>query len=379
MAEKMRSKAIVTGIGATRFGVLPDEDAYSLGTKALTEALSDARIDRSDIDALIVVRIPDYQQFSEGYGVDPNLAFALQGQGRMTGVAMQLGASLIASGAARTVAIVYGNDGRSAGAKYGGKADGYGSGNAGIWRAYGMTSPGAVHAMMFAQHAHEYGTDPLALANIAVTFRRHASLNPNAVMQKPISVADHQNSRFIAEPLRLFDYCLINDGGVAVILSNAETAGDQPHPPVYVRGIGTQTKMVGSGFPPADYWRAPMQAVGESVYSMAGLSRDDMDALMIYDNFSPTVLFSLEGFGYCEPGESGAWVAEGHLALGGRYPANTNGGHLSESYMQGWGLIAESVRQVRQSAGARQVKNAHNVHYMCASPLCSSIIFSDTP
>ncbi|NMM03896.1 thiolase family protein [Paraburkholderia sp. RP-4-7] len=379
MNSQLRSKAIVSGIGATPFGVLPDEDAYTLGMQALTAALADAGLERHDIDALIVVRIPDYQRFSEGYGIDPKLAFALQGQGRMTGVAMELGASLIASGSARTVAIAYGNDGRSRGATYGGSADGYGSGNAALWSAYGMTSPGAVHAMMFAQHAHQYGTDPLALAEISVTFRHHASLNPQAVMRNPITVADHQNSRFIAEPLRLFDYCLINDGGVAVILSTADAAGDQPHPPVYVRAVDTQTRMVGSGFPPADYWRAPMQALARSTYANAGLAPDDMDALMIYDNFSPTVLFSLEGFGYCEPGESGAWVWEGNLRLGGRFPANTSGGHLSESYMQGWGLVVESVRQVRKSAGPRQVPNAHNVHYMCAAPVCSSIIFSDTP
>lgn len=379
MNDPLRSKAIVTGIGTTKFGVLPEEDAYSLGAAALTVALADAGIDRHDIDALIVVRIPDYQQFANGYGIDPKLAFALQGQGRMTGVAMQLGASLIASGAARNVAIAYGNDGRSRGATYGGSSDGYGGGNAADWRTYGMTSPGAVHALMFAQHAHQYGTDDLALANVAVTFRQHASLNPEAVMRKPITIDDHQNSRFIVEPLRLFDYCLINDGGVAVVLSSADSARDQRHPPVYIRGIGTQTKLARSGFPPADYWRAPMQAVGASAFAMAGLAPDDMNALMIYDNFSPVVLFCLEGFGYCKPGESGQWIADGNLKLDGRYPSNTNGGHLSESYMQGWGLVAESVRQIRRTAHGRQIENAHNVHYMCASPVCSSIIFSDSP
>lgn len=379
MNAGLRSKVIVAGIGATAFGVFADEDAYTLGATALTAALADAGLERHLIDALIVVRIPEYQRFAEQYGIDPKLAFALQGQGRMCGVAMELAASLVAAGQARNVAIVYGNDGRSSGAKYGGANDGYGSGNAAMWAPYGMTSPGAVHAMMFAQHAHQYGTNSLALANIAVTFRQHAALNPNAVMQKTITVTDHQASRFIAEPLRLFDYCLINDGGVAVILSHADSAADQPHPPVYVRGIGTQSKMVGSGFAPSDYWRSPMRMVAKSVFEMADLSTDDIDALMIYDNFSPTVLFSLEGFGYCQPGESGPWVSDGHLKLGARYPSNTSGGHLSESYMQGWGLVLESVRQVRKTAGPRQVKNAHNVHYMCASPLCSSIIFSDSP
>jgi len=104
-----------------------------------------------------------------------------------------------------------------------------------------------------------------------------------------------------------------------------------------------------------------------------------MDGLMIYDNFTPTVLFSLEGFGYCQPGESGAFVSDGHLALGGRLPANTHGGHLSESYMQGWNHFVEATRQIRGVCGDRQIANARHIHYLCGTPIASSIIFSDTP
>ena len=96
---------------------------------------------------------------------------------------------------------------------------------------------------------------------------------------------------------------------------------------------------------------------------------------MIYDNFTPTVLFSLEGFGYCAPGDSGPFAAAGHLALDGRYPTNTSGGHLSESYMQGWALNIEAVRQVRGACGTRQVKDCAFAHYMAAAPVCTSIIY----
>lgn len=375
----MRSKAFVRGIGATRFGVFEQENAYTLAGQALDLALADAGLDKGDIDTFILVRVPDYQRFCQIWGVDPALSFTLPGQGRMCGVALKMAASLIASGAARNVAIAYGNDGRSAGAKYGGKNDRYGGESASLWLPYGMTSPGAAHAMMFAQHAHRYGTDALALAEVAVTFRRHALLNPAAVMKKPITVEDHQHARFIAEPLRLLDYCQINDGGIAIVLSASELAAGTAQPPVYLRGVDTATALSDSEFPPDDFWWHPMQQVARSVYGMAALGPDDMDCLMVYDNFTPTVLFSLEGFGYCERGASGAWVREGHLRLGGRHPANTSGGHLSESYMQGFGLVVEAVRQVRGQADARQVKGARNVHYMCASPVCSAAIFSDTP
>ena len=119
-----------------------------------------------------------------------------------------------------------------------------------------------------------------------------------------------------------------------------------------------------------------MQRAGRNSYAMAGLGPADMDGLMIYDNFTPTVLFSLEGFGYCGQGESGAWVEEGHLALGGQFPANTSGGHLSESYMQGWNLHIEAVRQIRGMANGRQIDQARHIHYMAAAPVVSSIIYS---
>jgi acetyl-CoA acetyltransferase len=242
-----------------------------------------------------------------------------------------------------------------------------------------MTSPGAVHAMMFARHQHLYGTTSDQLAQVALSFRDHAALNPDAVMRDRITLADYHASRHICEPLHLFDYCLINDGGVALILTSADRAKDLRKPPVYVRGFGQASRLPGSDMPPDDFWREPMQAVARDVYAMAGISRDDLSALMIYDNFSPTVLFSLEGFGFCPAGESGPYVAEGRLRHGGPRPANTNGGHLSDSYMQGWSLNVEAVRQLRGECGERQVEGASSIQYMCASPVVTSIIYGTEP
>jgi acetyl-CoA acetyltransferase len=139
--------------------------------------------------------------------------------------------------------------------------------------------------------------------------------------------------------------------------------------------MGQAAALAGSSFPPEDYWRAPMRKAAADVYAMAGARPRDMDALMIYDNFTPTVLFSLEGFGFCAPGESGPFVADGRLALEGEFPTNTSGGHLSESYMQGWALNVEAVRQVRGECGERQVQDAAMVQYMTAAPVITSIIY----
>jgi acetyl-CoA acetyltransferase len=333
-----RASVAVVGVGHTRYGNMPEYDAYDLGALALKQAIADAGLKFTDIDGLIVNRIPDYQRFCEIAGLDPAYVNTTPGQGRFSGICIETAAALIRSGAAKTVALVYGNNGRSSGDRYGGAGDTYGSGGAGLWFPYGMTSPGAFHALMARRHMALYGTKNEHLGIVAKTFRDHAALNPAAVMRTPYTLADYQNSRYICEPLHLFDYCLINDGGVALVLTSAARARDLAQRPVYLRG-------------------------------------DDISTLMIYDNFTPTVLFSLEGFGYCDVGESGAFVEEGHLAIGGRYPTNTSGGHLSESYMQGWALNIEAVQQVRGTCGARQVADCHFAHYMAASPVVTSIIY----
>jgi acetyl-CoA acetyltransferase len=371
----VRPSSAIVGVGHTRYGRLPEFDAYELGLWALKEAVADCGVSFSQIDGLIVNRIPDYQRFCEIAGIDPDYVNITPGQGRFSGIDIETAAALIRDGLATTIALVYGNNGRSAGDRYGGANDTYGSGGAGNWFPYGMTSPGAFHALMARRHMEMYGTTPDQLGTVSKTFRDHAVLNPAAVMRKPFTLGEYHASRWICEPLHLLDYCLINDGGVALILTSAERARDLKQPPVYVRGYGIATTLVGSMFPPDDFWRGAMSRASAKAFRMAGVTSKEISTLMIYDNFTPTVLFSLEGHGYCAEGESGVFVAEGHLALGGRYPTNTSGGHLSESYMQGWALNLEAVKQVRGHCGERQVKNCNFAHYMAAAPVVTSIIY----
>lgn len=374
-ASPKSSPVAVVGVGHTRYGKLPDYDPYELGLWALKQALADAGLKFADVDGLIVNRIPDYQRFCEIAGLDPSYVGITPGQGRFSGICIETAAALIRDGLAGTIALVYGNNGRSGGDRYGGAGDTYGSGGGGQWFPYGMTSPGAFHALMARRHMELYGTTADHLGTVAKTIRAHAALNPAAVMREPFTLADYHASRFICEPLHLLDYCLINDGGVALILTSGERARDLKQPPVYLRGYGMATALAASSFPPNDFWREPMGKAAAASFRRAGIAQADVSALMIYDNFTPTVLFSLEGFGYCAPGESGPFAAEGNLALGAHYPTNTAGGHLSESYMQGWALNVEAVRQVRGACGARQVKDCAFAHYMAAAPVCTSIIY----
>lgn len=369
--------AAVVGVGTTRFGRLPGHTADDLGAWALTEALADAGIGSADVDGLITSRVSSYEAIASDYGLRPRWVSHLPGEGRMAGVAIHQAVAAITAGLCHTVALVYGNDGASANATYGGAGEGYGTAAA-LTLPHGMTSPGAFYALMLQRHRHLYGTTEEQLAAVATTFREHARLNPNAVMRSPISVKDYLDSRYIVEPMHLLDYCLINDGGVALILTSGDRAGDHPRPGVHVLGAAQRGQLVNSDFPPEDFWAGAVREVSDESLRLAGRERGDIDSLAVYDNFSCNVLFTLEGLGYCGPGESGDFVQGGRLALDGDLPTNTSGGHLSESYMQGWALIVEAVRQLRGDCGDRQVHGARTIQYACASPIVSSVVLGAT-
>lgn len=384
--ESTRSVAAVVGVGTTPYGRFPDQNRDSLALAALKSALIDAGLQPSDIDGLVTMRTSSYEHIAVESGIEPRWTATVPAEGRMTGPAIGLAVAAIACGQADTVALIYGNDGRSKGHTYGGggaraarAAESYGTSTE-LTDPVGMTSPGAFYALMFQRHCAEFGTTDRALADIAITFRRHASLNPHAVFRQPLTSEDYDAGRWIVDPLRIYDYCLINDGGVALILTAADRARDARHPPVYIRGIAQQGQLVrSSSYPPQDYWHNALASVGAQAFAMAGCTRDDIDVLQAYDNFSPNVLFSLEGLGFCERGDSGHWVRDGRLGLDGDLPTNTSGGHLSESYMQGWSLNVEAVRQLRGGLGSRQVTNAALTQYVCASPIVSSIIYGAEP
>lgn len=362
----------VVGVATTSYGSFPETDGMALAVQALVEALEDAGIQRRDVAGLITSRIPSHPRFCELAGIDPRFALELPAYGRLTGVAIKAAMDAIHTGQVEVVALAYGNDGRSRRVRYGG---GDSEGEQPLWHAWGMTSPGAQHALLFRRHMSLYGTTTEQLAHIAVAFRQHAHLNESAVMRDPITIEDHQNSRLIVAPLRLLDYCLINDGGTAMVLTTSERARSCRKPPVHVLAVATAGQLSGSSFPPDDFWHRAMSVCAEEVYGRVGIGPADIDTAQIYDNFTPTVIFTLEGFGFCQPGEGGEFVEGGALSLGGRVPTNTSGGHLSESYMHGWALNVEAVRQLRGEAGRRQVAGAEIAQYMAAAPLSSSVIY----
>jgi acetyl-CoA acetyltransferase len=376
----MTTGVAVVGVGTTDYGAL-GRTADDLAGEALRTALDDAGLSAADVDGLLTHRVDSYEGLAGEHGLDPRWTAALPPEGRMTGPAVQLAAVALREGLCRTVALVYGNDGRTRGATYGAGGSGstaageaYGT-NPALTSPYGMTSPGAFSALMLQRHRHLHGTTEEQLGAVATTFRAHAALNPHALRRDPLTIQDYLASRYVVAPLRLFDYCQINDGGVALVLTTLDRARDLPRPPVLVLGAAQRARFTGSDLPPPDFWADALAEVGAAVLGAGGRERGEVDALMVYDNFSPNVLFTLEGLGWCRPGESGEWVGGGRIALGGELPCNTSGGQLSEGYLQGWGLLAEAVHQLRGGCGSRQVPGARTVQYACAAPVVSSVLF----
>lgn len=376
----MGTHVSVAGIGTTAYGAL-GRTADDLAAAALRAALDDAGLAVTEIDGLLTHRVDSYERLAAAHGLDPRWTAQLPPEGRMTGPAIQLAATAIREGLCHTVAVVYGNDGRARGATYGAgnsgstaAGEGYGSTPA-LTAPYGMTSPGAFSALMLQRHRHLYGTTDEQLGTVATTFRAHAGLNPQALRRHPLTLRDYLASRYIVAPLRILDYCQINDGGVALVLTTAERARDLPNTPVHVLGAAQRARLTGSDLPPEDFWADALTEVGNAVLHAADRDRAAVDALMAYDNFSPNVLFTLEGLGWCKPGEAGEWIADGRIGLGGELPCNTSGGQLSEGYLQGWGLVVEAVRQLRGECGPRQVPGARTIQYACAAPIVSSVLF----
>jgi acetyl-CoA acetyltransferase len=371
MSSGLSKVAAVVGVGHTdwrgdykrvRAGEKP-RDSNGYAALAFKQALADAGLGVDDIDGLIVGPTTPYERMGEILGID-----ARWGGQADAMLAVIQACMAIKSGLAEVVALVYGNNQRSGAVNYGGdNAAGGGSFLSYVYHApWGLTSQGALYAMMFRRYMEQTGLKASELAQVAVAQRLAASLNPNAVMQERISVDDYLASAFVCEPLHLYDYCLINDGGVALILAEAGRAKKIRTDPAVIHGVGRYDLNKGAtSLEPrlTNFYLPAQRKVAEQVFNMAGVGPEDMSCLQVYDSFSCHVPLALEGYGYCEVGEVGRFMTETGISLEKGLPVNTSGGHLSESYMQGWNHQVEAVRQLRGICGARQVPDCRYVHY----------------
>jgi len=225
--------------------------------------------------------------------------------------------------------------------------------------------------MVARKYFSKYGATEEELGATSVAFRKHANLNPMAIMyNRPMTLEDYLNSRPVTPPFRLFDYCLRNEGATCLILTTAEKAKDLKKKPVYVSGVqGTPAgrdiyaifSRQGLGISyGGEYDYKPGKKL---VYEMAGVTQKDIDAFYTYDSFSTNLWMALEQWGFCPPGEAHLWCQGGRIELGGELPCNTNGGLMSEGHYHGYNQMIEMVRQLRGGCGKRQVRDAEVVQW----------------
>ena len=219
-------------------------------------------------------------------------------------------------------------------------------------RAAGMLRPVDQIAMLARRYMHEFGATRDHLANVALAVRAHANRNPDAVMyNRPLTRDEYMDSRWISEPLCIFDNCLESDGALAVVVTSAEQAKDGPHPPAYIHAFGqgfAGEQEVMANYHSADPMHGPSWSCADVLWRQAEVGPADVDVAQFYDAFTPMVVLALEGYGFCGRGEGAAFTDDGRIAWpDGQLPINTSGGGLSEAYVHGFNLVLEGVRQVR--------------------------------
>jgi acetyl-CoA acetyltransferase len=220
--------------------------------------------------------------------------------------------------------------------------------------------PSSAYAMAAARHMHQYGTTREHLAEVAVSARKWALMNPKAWEKEPLSIEQVLNARMVSYPFTVRDCCLVLDGGGAIVLVRADHAKALKKKPVYVLGSGESLSHANISSMP-DFTVTAAAESGAQAYAMAKVKPAEMNMLSLYDAFTITPILFLEDLGFCPKGEGGRFVADGTIAPGGKLPVNTSGGGLSYCHPGMYGLLVmiEAIRQVRGECGQRQVNNCN--------------------
>ncbi|MEL7155368.1 MAG: acetyl-CoA acetyltransferase [Actinomycetota bacterium] len=339
----------------------PDKTEFQIMAECARGALGEAGLELADVDALFgasmtmgmmgIVDLAEYLNLKPDYLDGTNIG------GSSFVAHVTHAAAAINAGLCEVALVLYGSTAASNAMAIGTGGRHGSNPSESFVTPYGMTTVGS-YALYAQRHMHTYGTTSEQLAEIAVTMRRHAGLNPDAKMRQPITVDDVMSSRVISTPLHLLDCCIISDGGGAVVVTSAERARDLATQPVLLLGAGEAVTHQEIGSP--DLLTIAAKQSGEKAFAMAGVTREDMDLAMIYDSFTITVLATLENLGFCKPGEGGDFVGGGRIGLGGELPINPDGGGLSSNHpgMRGIFLVIEAVKQLRGDGGDRQVAGA---------------------
>lgn len=372
--KNIANETAIVGIGATEFSKNSGRSELQLAQEAALAACKDAGVNPHDVDGLVTYSMDSSPAIEVARGLgSKELSYFSQvdfGGGAAAGTLLHA-AMAVATGAAKTV-VCYRAFNERSGQRFGAAMDTTGmmpdarTAQYAWTLPFGLMTPASWVAMFARRYMHLTGATSEDFGRIAVADRKHAATNPNAwFYEQPITLEEHQASRWIAEPLHLLDCCQESDGGQAFVVTTRERAADLAGDAVTIKSAAQGASYDQHSM--TSYYRADgdralpeMGVVARQLWEDTGLTPADIDTAVIYDHFTPFVLAQLEEFGFCAPGEAKDFIKDGAIELGGRLPINTHGGQLGEAYIHGMNGIAEGVRQIRGTA-VNQVADAQNV------------------
>jgi acetyl-CoA acetyltransferase len=356
----------IVGMAETAVGKLPGSTSLGLQAEACRLALQDAGLRGDEVDA--VYNLDPYTQAMSMYaqslleylGLRPRVAATIDVGGTVSPMTMIMNAMwTIGNDHADVALCAFGENaltGRAKGVH--GLPQGPSVGQEEFEEPFGCIGFVIPYALVARRHMHRYGTTKEQLGAVALSARRHATLNASAQMRKPMTMDDYLNARAIADPFGLLDCAVMSDGGGAIVLTTTERARDLRTTPVRVLGFGSQATHKNVNQMP-DLEDLGLRPAGEAALRRAGIAMEDADFCCIHDAFTISTILGVEALGLCGDGEGGAYAADGKLDLGGPCPVNPHGGLLSHAHIGGMNHVCEVVRQLRHEAEpARQVPGA---------------------
>ncbi len=371
----------ITGIGQTEFSKRSGRSEIQLAAEAGRAAILDAGLSPADIDGMVTFTLDqnDEIQLMNNLGVrELRWVSRTSFGGGGASATVQHAVAAVAAGAANHV-LVYRAFNERSGHRFGQPDDSRASERMNWYLPFGLDTPAKFYAMWYSRYMQRYGVTNEDLGRYVVVARKHAATNPAAwYYGKPLTLEEHQASRWIVEPLlRLYDCCQESDGGVAYVVSSVERARDLAQPVVVINAavqgnVGTDVMFPYYGAELSDYPDA--EACAAQLWQRTGLRPSDVSVAMLYENFSPVVFMQLESYGFCAKGEAKDFIADGQIEIGGATPVNTNGGLLGEGYIHGVNNVLEAVRQIRGTA-ANQVPGTQ--HALAAAGRSAVLLSGD--
>jgi len=372
-SHRFAGATAIAGIGATEFSKASGRSELRLAVEAVAGALADAGIAPSEVQGMVTFSAdtnPDVD-IARSLGIGELTFFSRIHYGGGAACATIMQAALAVSSGVADVVVAYRAFNERSGHRFGtgvqGRAPVPNAENAHLasYLPVGLLTPASWVAMAAMRYMAVTGATSEDFGRVAVADRTHAATNPKAWFYgQPITLEDHQASRWIVEPLHLLDCCQETDGGQALVVTSLERARDLRSSPVVIRaaaqGSGVGQDMMTSYYRDDLCGLPEMGVVARQLWETSGLGPDDVQAAILYDHFTPYVLYQLEELGFCAKGEAKDFVRDGRLELGGALPTNTHGGQLGEAYLHGMNGVAEGVRLVRGTS-VNQVPDVEHV------------------